>query len=218
MSADRKTDGAGNGTRTRDPQLGRLMLYQLSYSRPIPSRSRIILMRFLCLDIDGPVPSGRGSLTSPDRCRKYDRDTQDLDDAVLVFQRLRYSTKSKSVVVGRGGFEPPKRNATDLQSAPFDHSGTSPTLSDPALGRVETRRRGSPLQALTLPARGILVTTPELGRHPDTAPFLHRTGGFELTGHLVRRDPRAAARKKRMELAKGLEPITASLQVRCSTS
>ena len=25
--------GAGNGTRTRDPQLGRLMLYQLSYSR-----------------------------------------------------------------------------------------------------------------------------------------------------------------------------------------
>ena len=27
--------GAGNGTRTRDPQLGRLMLYQLSYSRKI---------------------------------------------------------------------------------------------------------------------------------------------------------------------------------------
>ena len=25
--------GAGNGIRTRDPQLGRLMLYQLSYSR-----------------------------------------------------------------------------------------------------------------------------------------------------------------------------------------
>ena len=25
--------GAGNGFRTRDPQLGRLMLYQLSYSR-----------------------------------------------------------------------------------------------------------------------------------------------------------------------------------------
>ncbi len=24
---------AGNGTRTRDPQLGKLMLYQLSYSR-----------------------------------------------------------------------------------------------------------------------------------------------------------------------------------------
>ena len=28
-----RVDGAGNGARTRDPQLGRLMLYQLSYSR-----------------------------------------------------------------------------------------------------------------------------------------------------------------------------------------
>ncbi len=27
-------DGAGDETRTRDPQLGRLMLYQLSYTRP----------------------------------------------------------------------------------------------------------------------------------------------------------------------------------------
>ncbi len=27
--------GAGNGTRTRDPQLGKLMLYQLSYSRSL---------------------------------------------------------------------------------------------------------------------------------------------------------------------------------------
>ncbi len=30
----RQMIGAGDGTRTRDPQLGRLMLYQLSYSRP----------------------------------------------------------------------------------------------------------------------------------------------------------------------------------------
>jgi hypothetical protein len=29
--------GAGNGIRTRDPQLGKLMLYQLSYSRETPS-------------------------------------------------------------------------------------------------------------------------------------------------------------------------------------
>ena len=28
-----RKSGAGNGIRTRDPQLGRLMLYQLSYSR-----------------------------------------------------------------------------------------------------------------------------------------------------------------------------------------
>jgi hypothetical protein len=31
--AGRQKIGAGNGVRTRDPQLGRLMLYQLSYSR-----------------------------------------------------------------------------------------------------------------------------------------------------------------------------------------
>ena len=29
-------------------------------------------------------------------------------------------------MVGRGGFEPPKRVAADLQSAPFGHSGTYP--------------------------------------------------------------------------------------------
>ena len=27
--------GAGNGVRTRDPQLGKLMLYQLSYARSV---------------------------------------------------------------------------------------------------------------------------------------------------------------------------------------
>ena len=32
-------NGAGNGTRTRDPQLGRLTLYQLSYSRNLCDRS-----------------------------------------------------------------------------------------------------------------------------------------------------------------------------------
>ena len=31
-----------------------------------------------------------------------------------------------SGLVEEGGFEPPKRNATDLQSAPFGHSGTPP--------------------------------------------------------------------------------------------
>ena len=31
-------------------------------------------------------------------------------------------------LVEEGGFEPPKRNVTDLQSAPFGHSGTPPYL------------------------------------------------------------------------------------------
>ena len=30
--------------------------------------------------------------------------------------------------MGRGGFEPPKAAPTDLQSAPFDRSGISPTI------------------------------------------------------------------------------------------
>ena len=33
---------------------------------------------------------------------------------------------STRCLVEEGGFEPPKRNATDLQSAPFGHSGTPP--------------------------------------------------------------------------------------------
>ena len=32
------------------------------------------------------------------------------------------------VLVGAGGFEPPKSSTTDLQSAPFGHSGTLPYL------------------------------------------------------------------------------------------
>jgi hypothetical protein len=36
-----KNFGAGDEARTRDPQLGRLMLYQLSYSRPLDLGYRI---------------------------------------------------------------------------------------------------------------------------------------------------------------------------------
>ena len=44
---------------------------------------------------------------------------------------LSYTTKKAHLamcffVVERGGFEPPKSLTTDLQSAPFGHSGTSP--------------------------------------------------------------------------------------------
>ncbi len=34
----------------------------------------------------------------------------------------------ENLMVERGGFEPPKAEPADLQSAPFDHSGTSPLL------------------------------------------------------------------------------------------
>ena len=32
----RPENGAGNGVRTRDTKLGKLVLYQLSYARPVP--------------------------------------------------------------------------------------------------------------------------------------------------------------------------------------
>ena len=41
-------------------------------------------------------------------------------------------------LVGAGGFEPPKSSTTDLQSAPFGHSGTLPY----SLVRLSTQRQG----------------------------------------------------------------------------
>ena len=41
-------------------------------------------------------------------------------------------------LVEEGGFEPPKRDATDLQSAPFGHSGTPPYEIVGAGGRTRT--------------------------------------------------------------------------------
>ena len=38
-------------------------------------------------------------------------------------------------MVGRGGFEPPKASPTDLQSVPFDRSGTSPKTCIDKAGR-----------------------------------------------------------------------------------
>ena len=42
---------------------------------------------------------------------------------ILSFDRI-------FVLVGEGGFEPPKAEPTDLQSAPFGHSGTLPGAGD----------------------------------------------------------------------------------------
>ena len=49
-----------------------------------------------------------------------------------------------AMMVGEGGFEPPKSLTTDLQSAPFGHSGIPPyelvrrRLTDGAGGRIRT--------------------------------------------------------------------------------
>jgi hypothetical protein len=38
--------------------------------------------------------------------------------------------------MGGEGFEPPKRNAADLQSAPFGHLGTRPHIRNHGLARI----------------------------------------------------------------------------------
>ena len=84
--------GAGDGSRTRDNQLGRLELYQLSYSR---------------------VRSIEGV------------------HGVVVQLILRVEGE---------GFEPSKPVATDLQSVPFDRSGTRPGESTDLCERGILRR------------------------------------------------------------------------------
>jgi hypothetical protein len=43
----------------------------------------------------------------------------------------------RDLQVGRGGFEPPKASPTDLQSAPFDRSGISPSKTSFSKNRAE---------------------------------------------------------------------------------
>ena len=55
---------------------------------------------------------------------------------ILVFESSNLSSTTKKTssyelvffVVGEDGFEPSKRNAADLQSVPFGHSGTPPDM------------------------------------------------------------------------------------------
>ena len=50
--------------------------------------------------------------------------------AKFVYKKFknRIAMRFLRVLVGAGGFEPPKSKTTDLQSAPFGHSGTLPYL------------------------------------------------------------------------------------------
>ena len=54
-------------------------------------------------------------------------------EAISLVRRTNFikkaTDKSVAFLVEEGGFEPPKRDATDLQSAPFGHSGTPPYLN-----------------------------------------------------------------------------------------
>lgn len=113
-------DGAGNGSRTRNPQLGRLMLCQLSYSRAESPNSP-------------PCASAQGLLTSrrhtapPGRCPPgEERQQSDSRPSRATTRPPLVQANNKEELVEGGGFEPPKASPTDLQSVPFDHSGTPP--------------------------------------------------------------------------------------------
>src|SRR5260370_8917919 len=51
---------AGNGTRTRDPNLGKVVLYQLSYSRAPPNLTSSLSPVYRCASVSeprGPLPT-----------------------------------------------------------------------------------------------------------------------------------------------------------------
>ncbi len=52
----------------------------------------------------------------------------------LPYWRLRQAGCNKKCLVEGGGFEPPKAEPSDLQSDPFDRSGTPPTISGALCG------------------------------------------------------------------------------------
>src|SRR5262245_50928006 len=101
------------------------------------------------------------------------------------------------VVVERGGFEPPKAKPADLQSAPFDRFGTSPSGSRSA----RVTRTPAPVFALAQ-------------RHDRTrTETLHRSRRCRRAR--LARSPRPrpsseppARPAHRLELAMGLEPVT----------
>jgi hypothetical protein len=45
-----------------------------------------------------------------------------------LWRSMNSLAKASEFNVGRGGFEPPKAEPTDLQSAPFDRFGISPVI------------------------------------------------------------------------------------------
>ncbi len=64
---------------------------------------------------------------SPDGLMRYNDSNAIVDDMPLLSQWIKKSkSKDLDFLVGEGGFGPPKHDATDLQSAPFGHSGTRP--------------------------------------------------------------------------------------------
>ena len=84
-------------------------------------------------------------------------------------------------LVGEGGFEPPKSVTTDLQSAPFGHSGTPPNIQFVSQYKITNQR-----------------SVCDFERRRDGASETPRARGGE----------RYAVRADDLELVDGLEPPT----------
>ena len=64
------------------------------------------------------------------RRRHHVRSTHHLPDRANIMQKAVICLSNHCfLLVGEGGFEPPKSLTTDLQSAPFGHSGILPYIS-----------------------------------------------------------------------------------------
>ena len=72
---------AGNGTRTRDPNLGKVVLYQLSYSRDLKTCSFRGANHGSAVAPDSPGDGGEGNRTP------------DLLNAIQALSQLRYAPR-----------------------------------------------------------------------------------------------------------------------------
>ena len=152
------TARAGNGTRTRDPNLGKVVLYQLSYSRERAKRLRTATA-------SAPAPNRRVRTATAARLLRGDggegNRTPDLVNAIHALSQLSYAPGNGRVRCNRGQpsgtakysrvYMACQRNGTSENicgqyfAAPSwvvaDPRELSQILSDRELSTVEMRRR-----------------------------------------------------------------------------
>ena len=94
------------------------------YSAPTPFRPPRAVPEMLCSARDFTVPKAYRGFWAASTYTTFGGSHLTLS----ATKQKTDSLESVSVLVGAGGFEPPKSKTTDLQSAPFGHSGTLPYL------------------------------------------------------------------------------------------
>ncbi len=168
-----KSTRAGDGARTRDPQLGKLMLYQLSYSRT----STILLP----CGQRGFGSLGPGPRLVP-RARTALRQEQTRRPRARWAERLSYSRTLHYPVVA-GSF-PAESHRSDLNRGPLDYESSALPLSYGGVRHRHPARQHSPAAPTQPSRRPAWVSLARPGRRPALAP----------TGVGLTREGRAAAR------------------------